>query len=160
MFVSLFFLGSWPAREQLFYRILLGSWSLAVLVLVNAYSSLLISYLTIPTLMPAAKNYDDLVFNPIFKNLGSIAEKNSIKLALISRERYLDEQNYSRICISSTRPWRVEQEGATAKSPSQIKTLRTSLILLTYFCIRKTGVTRTQLETSILKFNLKFETKN
>ena len=56
---------------------------MAVLVLVNAYSSLLISYLTIPTLMPAAKNYDELVFNPIFKNVGLISEKNSIKRALM-----------------------------------------------------------------------------
>jgi len=49
------------------------------LVLVNAYSSLLISYLTIPTLNPAAKNYDDLTFRRVQKNIeGGILEKNSL----------------------------------------------------------------------------------
>ena len=33
--------------------------------------------------MPAAKNYDELVFNPIFKNVGLISEKNSIKRAMM-----------------------------------------------------------------------------
>ena len=78
-----FFSGNWPARRQLFYRILLGSWCLSVMVLVNAYSSLLSSYLTIPKLIPAEKDFNDMVFNPIFKNLASISEKNSIKSDLI-----------------------------------------------------------------------------
>jgi len=71
--------GYWTNRKQLFYRILLGTWCLMILVLVNAYSSLLISYLTIPTLNPAAKNYDDLTFRRVQKNIeGQIMEKNSL----------------------------------------------------------------------------------
>ncbi len=61
-------------HRQLGYRILLGSWFLAAFVLVNANSSLLISYLTIPTLKPAAKNYDDLAIRRV-QNLGFISEK-------------------------------------------------------------------------------------
>jgi len=34
--------------------------------------------------MPAPKNYDDLVFNPIFKNLGSTIDKNSVSTAAMS----------------------------------------------------------------------------
>ena len=81
----LLFKGIWSTRKQLFYRILLGSWCLAALVLVNAYSSLLISYLTIPKLMPAPKNYDDLAFNDYHKNnLRSIADKNSLTIDMMS----------------------------------------------------------------------------
>jgi len=72
-------LGTWLGvlilkHRQFGYRILLGSWFLAVFVLVNAYSSLLISYLTIPTLMPVAKNYDDLAVRRV-QNLDFISEK-------------------------------------------------------------------------------------
>ncbi len=75
-------------HRQLGYRILLGSWFLAVFVLVNAYSSLLISYLTIPKLMPTAKTYDDLAYERV-KNLGFIAEKfglyaNNHKIMIVS----------------------------------------------------------------------------
>jgi len=56
---------------------MLGTWCLAALVLVNAYSSLLISSLAIPKLMPAPQGYSDLALNPAHKNLGSILEKNS-----------------------------------------------------------------------------------
>jgi len=69
--------GTWAnfnKYQQLFYRILIGPWFLAVLVLVNAYSSLLISYLTIPTLMPVAQNYDDLAYRRV-QNWESITER-------------------------------------------------------------------------------------
>jgi len=69
-------------HRQLGYRILLGSWFLAVFVLVNAYSSLLISYLTIPTLMPAAKNYDDLALRGV-QNLGFIGDKLGLSANLM-----------------------------------------------------------------------------
>lgn len=80
--MSLIIVGPWLStlirkHRQFSYRILLGAWLLAVIVLVNAYSSLLISYLTIPTLMPAAKNYDDLAFNKV-QNLGFIASKGGL----------------------------------------------------------------------------------
>jgi len=75
----------------LFYRILLGIWCLAALVLVNAYSSLLISYLTVPNLMPAPKNYDDLAFNDYHKNKWkTIADKNSITIDMMSVGCILD----------------------------------------------------------------------
>jgi len=69
--------GAWDRSRKLFYRILLGSWLLATLVLVNAYSSLLISYLTIPTLKPAAKSLDDIAFRNI-QNLGILQAKIGI----------------------------------------------------------------------------------
>ncbi len=63
-----------------------------ILVLVNAYSSLLISYLTIPTLLPAAKSYDDLTFRRVQKNVvGGILEKNSLSAfyLLVSLDKIL-----------------------------------------------------------------------
>jgi len=70
--------GSWPIRrKQLFYRVLLGCWCLASCVLVYAYSSLLVSYLTIPTLKPAAKSLDDISLRNV-QNLEPIAEKNTL----------------------------------------------------------------------------------
>ncbi len=69
--------GAWPdglRKQKLFFRFLLGSWFLATLVLVNAYSSLLISYLTIPTLVPVAKSLDDVAYYRV-KNGQGILEK-------------------------------------------------------------------------------------
>jgi len=34
--------------------------------------------------MPSAKNYDDLAFNPMFKNLKTMADKNSVSTAMMS----------------------------------------------------------------------------
>ncbi len=34
--------------------------------------------------MPVPKNYDDLAFDPMFKNLGSLTDKNSITTAMMS----------------------------------------------------------------------------
>jgi len=92
-FIIFSMVGTWLSvlilkHRQLGYRILLGSWFLAVFVLVNAYSSLLISYLTIPKLMPTAKTYDDLAYERV-KNLGFIAEKfglyaNNHKIMIVS----------------------------------------------------------------------------
>jgi len=34
--------------------------------------------------MPSPKKFDDLAFNPIFKNLGAITDKNSFTTAMMS----------------------------------------------------------------------------
>jgi len=78
--------GSWSIWKQLFYRIqLAGSWCLAVVDLVNAYSSILISNLTIPTLKPITKSFDDITFRNV-QGLKPIVEKNNI--AMISASQY------------------------------------------------------------------------
>jgi len=78
--IDCFTLGASPSIKKyrkLFFRILLGSWFLAILVLVNAYSSLLISYLTIPTLMPVAKNFDDLAYRRV-RHYEGITQKGGL----------------------------------------------------------------------------------
>jgi hypothetical protein len=42
------------------FRILIGIWILVAMVLVNCYSSTVISYLTIPKMKPAINNFEDL----------------------------------------------------------------------------------------------------
>ena len=74
--------------RQLFYRILIGPWLLAVLVLVNAYSSLLISYLTIPTLMPVAQNYDDVAYRRV-QNWEAISERVGINSNIMVIDIYI-----------------------------------------------------------------------
>jgi len=68
--------GHWPIGNQLLERILLASWCLSSSVLVYAYSSLLISFLTIPTLKPVAKSFDDIIFRNV-QGLQPITGKNT-----------------------------------------------------------------------------------
>ena len=56
---------------------------MAVVVLVNAYSSLLISYLTIPTLKPVAKSFDDVTFRNV-QGLKPLVEKNNVANNMIT----------------------------------------------------------------------------
>ena len=51
------------------FRILAGFWLLAGIVLVNSYSSIVISSLTIPKMKPAVETLDDLAVN---ENVGLI----------------------------------------------------------------------------------------
>lgn len=52
-----------------------GCWCLAAFVLVNAYSTTLVSNLVAPKLMPVCKSYEDLAAGSP-QNLKMIAEKN------------------------------------------------------------------------------------
>ena len=70
--------GDWSRWKQLSFRIFLGSWCVAAFVLVNAYSTTLISHLTAPKLMPVAKSYEDLASPNPPQNLKLIMEKNEI----------------------------------------------------------------------------------
>lgn len=45
------------------FRILAGCWLLAGLVLVNSYSSIVVSSLTVPTMKPAVNSFEDLITN-------------------------------------------------------------------------------------------------
>lgn len=45
------------------FRILVGCWLLGALVLVNSYSSIVVSSLTVPKLQPAVNSFQDLVSN-------------------------------------------------------------------------------------------------
>jgi len=70
--------GDWSRWKQLSFRILLGSWCVAAFVLVNAYSTTLISNLTAPKLTPVARSYEDVASPNPPKNVKLIVEKNEI----------------------------------------------------------------------------------
>ncbi len=57
-----------------------GTWCLAAFVLLNAYSSTIISYLTAPTLMPVAKTVEDVAYG-IPQKLKLLLEKDEISAA-------------------------------------------------------------------------------
>ena len=75
--------GHWTFGTKLFERILLACWCLSTFVLVNAYSSLLISFLTIPTLKPVAKSFDDVSFRNV-QGLRPIVGKNTMPANMIA----------------------------------------------------------------------------
>lgn len=53
--------GNWNQwRNRLSFRIIQGTWCLAAFVLLNAYSSTIISYLTAPKLTPVTKTIKEL----------------------------------------------------------------------------------------------------
>ena len=53
--------GDWNQwKNRLSFRIIQGTWCLAAFVLLNAYSSTIISYLTAPKLMPVTKTLKEL----------------------------------------------------------------------------------------------------
>jgi len=88
--------GHWPIGGQLLERILLAFWCLASSVLVYAYSSLLISFLTIPTLKSVAKSYDDLIFRNV-QGLEPITGKNTMSTNMIAVAVYLYIYSYPKI---------------------------------------------------------------
>ena len=45
------------------FQILVGAWLLAAMVLVNSYSSTIISYLTVPKMKPSINTFQDVVVN-------------------------------------------------------------------------------------------------
>ena len=53
------FKGNWVRFKQLSFRIVVASWCLSALVIVNAYSSTLISYLT-ASKIPITKSFEEL----------------------------------------------------------------------------------------------------
>jgi len=63
------------------FRILQGTWCLAAFVLLNAYSSTIISYLTAPKLMPVAKSVED-VARGIPQHLKLLLEKDGGSTAI------------------------------------------------------------------------------
>ncbi len=77
-FLFYFIKGGWDKwKYKLSFRILQGTWCLAAFVLLNAYSSTIISYLTAPKLMPVTKNLDQVASgNP--QNLKLLLEKDNI----------------------------------------------------------------------------------
>ena len=55
--------GDWNQwKHRLSFRIIQGTWCFAAFVLLNAYSSTIISYLTAPKLMPVTKTLKELAY--------------------------------------------------------------------------------------------------
>ena len=54
------FSGDYLPYYQYSFRILVGFWLLAALVLVNSYSSIVVSSLTVPKMKPAINSFEDL----------------------------------------------------------------------------------------------------
>ena len=77
IFSSLCFDRWLESMKKLSFRIVQGSWCLAALVLVNAYSTTLISNLVAPKLMPVSKSYEDIVAGQP-QQLKLITEKNEL----------------------------------------------------------------------------------
>ena len=50
-------------HNQHSFRILIGGWLLAAMVLVNSYSSIVVSSLTLPKMKPAVNSFEDLAAN-------------------------------------------------------------------------------------------------
>lgn len=67
-----------PWNSKLSIRIVQGSWCLAAVVLFNAYSTTLMSYLVAPKLMPVVRTYADIVSATRPQNLKLLTEKNEI----------------------------------------------------------------------------------
>jgi len=67
-----------PWNNKLSIRIVQGSWCLAAVVLFNAYSTTLMSYLVAPKLMPVVRTYADIVSATRPQNLKLLTEKNEI----------------------------------------------------------------------------------
>lgn len=55
------FKGNVIAINRLSFRFLIGTWVLVATVLVNSYSSTVISYMTVPKMKPSINSYEDLV---------------------------------------------------------------------------------------------------
>lgn len=60
MFFFALLLGNWLPNKQLPFTLLLGAWCLMACVLVNAYSSILVSYLSVPKLHPIVNSLEEL----------------------------------------------------------------------------------------------------
>lgn len=60
---------------HLSFRILVGTWLLISMVLVNSYSSTVISYLTVPKMKPHINTFEDLATN---KEIGIILLKDAV----------------------------------------------------------------------------------
>ena len=75
-------------RNRLSFRIIQGTWCLAAFVLLNAYSSTIISYLTAPKLMPVTKTLQELGSSHP-QNIRLLAEKNggTEALSLVCNKR-------------------------------------------------------------------------
>jgi hypothetical protein len=58
--LTFFFLGCREAFDRNSYRILAGFWLLGAMVLVNSYSGIVISSLTVPKMMPPIETLEDL----------------------------------------------------------------------------------------------------
>lgn len=71
----LHFIGDYTPYSQLSFRILAGGLLLASLVLVNSYSSIVMSSLTVPIRNPAVNSLQDLVDN---KDVSLIIQKDVI----------------------------------------------------------------------------------
>lgn len=56
----LYFLGCREAFDRNSFRILAGFWLLGAMVLVNSYSGIVISSLTVPKMMPPIETLEDL----------------------------------------------------------------------------------------------------
>ena len=50
-------------HNQHSFRILIGGWLLAAMVLVNSYSSIVVSSLTLPKMKAAVNSFEDLAVN-------------------------------------------------------------------------------------------------
>ena len=61
--------------KQFSFRIMIGVFCLTALVLDNAYSGTLISFLTVPKLMPVTKSLDDIATQR-YQNVLCLTEKN------------------------------------------------------------------------------------
>jgi len=72
-------IGAWNQWKyyKLSFRILQGAWCLAAFVLVNAYSSTIISYLTAPKLITVAETLDQVALG-YPQNLKLLIEKDNI----------------------------------------------------------------------------------
>ena len=60
LFIYFFYLGPYIPLRQTSFRIVTGFWCLMTLVLINAYASNLISYLTVPKLQPVIQSLQHL----------------------------------------------------------------------------------------------------
>jgi ionotropic glutamate receptor len=75
------------ARTRTSFKLLTGIWLLSMVVLVNAYSGVLTSLLTVPKLKPIARTLKDVADN---KELKVTVEKNGVfdvKLLVVSSLR-------------------------------------------------------------------------
>ena len=76
----LFIKGGWDKwKYKASFLILQGTWCLAAFVLLNAYSSTIISYLTAPKLTPVAKNLDQVASGSP-QNLKLLLEKDNLMI--------------------------------------------------------------------------------
>lgn len=56
----MYYIGLFSPFTKHSFRILAGCWLLAALVLVNSYSSIVVSSLTLPKMKPAIESFEDL----------------------------------------------------------------------------------------------------